>query len=1224
MLSLSARAVNSRVLRCGASTLVLGLALLQPAVAYAQDDQNTPPAKPISETTNPKAKTEPTGTPGTASPDRNAIVVTGIRAAMRTSAQIKKRADTVVDSITATDIGAFPDKSVAEALQRIPGITVDRIAAHGDVSHFSAEPSGVIVRGLPQVRSEFNGRDIFNANSSRGLSWSDVTPELLAGVDAYKNQTADMIEGGIAGSINLRTRLPFDEPGQLIQFGGHMNYNSLAKKWTPDGNAFYSNRWQTGAGEFGIMGDVAYSDLKTRNDMIQFGRATIFQAGSFPGTTDNTFKSNNFAPGTVVAPGSMTDRISDYDRKRTGIAAAAQWRSNDHRWLATAQYLRSYYSNENDEHAVTGNFFGVFGNHADFRYGPQSNGTTVLSSATQAPGASDFTFDQSGMVQSGTFAQINGWWGNPFDPLSASDSTASFGLNDQGQPMFNACYTWNGCTGPINTYGENVTSSTRYWKEHDLTQDASLNLKWDATDNLHFNLDGQYVKASVKDYDITGPEMNSFANIQLITGANGLPAMTFLPPTNVNQSQGGLSNPDNWYINDVMDHIEDSKGHEFALRGDGEYDFHTDWLDSLKFGARYSDRKQDLQWSTYNWHNVSNTWTGGCAYTYFNLDSKPATCTANGVTTTFNGYPAGFYQVQPFGAPYFGGTLGNFPFVPFDFLAAHGASGFSSDKTGVGSFVPICDRNGQHTPGGDVMPVELPNSCFTADEVGNVDEKTKAAYVMLKFGGDNLLWGRFPVRGNIGLRFVDTVDTSNGNIVFPTLSANPALCPPVALVPGGLTGSATPPTLPPGAPPGAIATFPDYCYLNGDQLAFANGGHATTTARNHFHDWLPSFNLRVDVTPNTLVRFAASRAMSRPDFGLLKNYLAVSQSMPNSGVSRDPQTGACLASALWILGPNCVPTGIKSDYTATAYNPFLKPITAWQFDVSFEHYWGNGGQFSVDLFHKSLYDYIQSGTFIQNVVNNGQTVQVIQTGPANGQGAKIDGLEVAYNTFFDFLPGWLSGFGINANYTYVKNSGVPNSNLSIVGSNGSTVSGQNGGTALAVSALEGVSKHTINLIGLYQKGKLQARLAYNWRSRFLVTPIDCCIALPIWQKPTGYLDGSIHYQVTDQFSLSLEAQNILNTTAKLEQQITDPSSPEGKIITVPESWNQSDRRIIVGFSWKMAGHHAAPPPPPPPPPPAPPPPETQTCADGTVVAATAACPVPPPPPPPAPAKPERG
>src|SRR4051794_1559377 len=363
MFGCSAR--SARILRCGASTMVLGAALLQSNMALAQTQTaQQDVATPLSGSTS----TEKTSPPS--APEKDAIIVTGQRRALRTSQQIKRNADTVVDSITATDIGAFPDKSVDEALQRVPGITVNRFAATSDTAHFSAEPSGVIIRGLPQVRSEFNGRDTFSANSSRGLSWSDVTPELLAGVDAYKNQTADMIEGGIAGSINLRTRLPFDATGQLIQIGGHANYNSLAKKWTPDGNIFYSNRWQTGAGEFGIMGDVAYSDLETRNDMVQFGRVGIFAPGALPGST-----------GTTYAPSQLTYRISDYDRKRLGIAATAQWRSNDHRWLATAQYLRSYYSNRNEEQGLVGNFFSIFGQTVRYRFQPGGG-----NSPTQAPG----------------------------------------------------------------------------------------------------------------------------------------------------------------------------------------------------------------------------------------------------------------------------------------------------------------------------------------------------------------------------------------------------------------------------------------------------------------------------------------------------------------------------------------------------------------------------------------------------------------------------------------------------------------------------------------------------------------------------------------------------------------------------------------------------------------------------------------------------------------------
>jgi iron complex outermembrane receptor protein len=100
----------------------------------------------------------------------NDVIVTGVRKALETAARKKRNADTVVDSITATDIGAFPDKSVAEALQRVPGVTVIRSAAKDDVMHYSAEPSGVVIRGLQQVRSEFNGRDTFSATSGYGLS----------------------------------------------------------------------------------------------------------------------------------------------------------------------------------------------------------------------------------------------------------------------------------------------------------------------------------------------------------------------------------------------------------------------------------------------------------------------------------------------------------------------------------------------------------------------------------------------------------------------------------------------------------------------------------------------------------------------------------------------------------------------------------------------------------------------------------------------------------------------------------------------------------------------------------------------------------------------------------------------------------------------------------------------------------------------------------------------
>ncbi|MFL6733425.1 MAG: TonB-dependent receptor, partial [Sphingomicrobium sp.] len=1045
----------SRALRAGASTLVLGAMIWSPA-AYAQDAAATTQEQadatlPLAAQTDPDSASTPKDEPG-------AIIVTGQRRALRNAQQIKRNADTVVDSITATDIGAFPDKSIAEALQRVPGVTVNRFAATGDTAHFSAEPSGVIVRGLPQVRSEFNGRDTFSANSGRGLSWSDVTPELMAGVDTYKNQTAELIEGGIAGSINLRTRVPFDATGQLFQVGANMNYNDLAKKWTPDGNVFYSNRWNTGIGEIGIMGNAALSKVTTASQGIQYGRVGIFDGVTQGGFAD--------APTWAYAPVSAAWRDNTYHRTRTGIAAAAQWKSLDDRLLLTTQYNRSVYKSHWAERAFSTTFFDIYGKDVRYRITPGLYAATPY--PTQAPGSDPFTFNDDGFISGGSFNRYAEWYGVP-------GGDVGFGTNDQGQPMFNTCYVW-GCPngGEVQRSGNIVGTASRFNENKNMTQDISANLKWEATDRLRFNFDAQHVNATVHNYDIE-VDMNSFANVN--AEFVGHPSVELLPPTMVNQSAGGLSNPNNWYINSVMDHLEESKGHENAFRADGEYDISTDWLDSVKFGGRYADRVQKVQWSTYNWHNIANTWTNftdtsgnPCPHPYFNLDS-PAGGSCPNPAVSFNGYPSGFYEVSSFGNSFHGGTIGDFAFVPNGFLRDHRADEFSADVIGAGGFIPICERNGQVTPGGDVLPVELDGSCFAPDEIADVSEKTNALYAMLKFGGDNARIGGMSVQGNIGLRYVTTKNESTGFLRYPTRQGDPDECPATPLVPGGLTGTGEPAEPPEEAPPGTVVfpAFPSFCYLTGEDLAFASGGGDESTVKVKHTHWLPSFNLRLNLTPKWLLRFAASKAMSRPDIGLMKNFVSISQSLPGGNPTDEG----------WILGPNGEAVGIDPSviYSASAYNPYLKPTTAWQYDLSLENYFANVGSFSFALFYKKFSNYIQYGTFNQNVTRNGVTRNVEVRGPANGKGAKISGFEVAYTRYFDFLPDPLNGLGIQTNFTYVKNKGVPNSNLTPVGSNGQTTNAGTAGSALNPGSLEGLSKYAYNIVGMYEKNGLNLRLA---------------------------------------------------------------------------------------------------------------------------------------------------
>jgi TonB-dependent receptor len=317
-------------------------------------------------------------------------------------------------------------------------------------------------------------------------------------------------------------------------------------------------------------------------------------------------------------------------------------------------------------------------------------------------------------------------------------------------------------------------------------------------------------------------------------------------------------------------------------------------------------------------------------------------------------------------------------------------------------------------------------------------------------------------------------------------------------------------------------------------------------------------NVRFDLSPHWLVRFAASRALSRPDIGLLKNYTQVFASLPGN----DPNDPRYIKDA----SGNVI--GVNPTFSGSGYNPRLKPTTADMFDLSLENYFAEVGQFSAGIFYKKFHDYIQYGSTLVSLTNNGVTNTVEVRGPSNGNGGKVWGVEGTYQRFFDFLPGALSGLGIQLNGTYVANHGITNSGLKT--QNGSDGGGQqqpgSAGTVLTVNSLEGLSKYSFNVVGMYEKYGLALRLAYNWRSKFLVTAVDCCTYLPAWQMAAGYLDGSIRYAVTPHVELSFQVSNILNTQVRLKQQVTDANN--GSTL-VPNSWFQNDRRFQVGVRAKF-------------------------------------------------------
>ncbi|RYD50476.1 MAG: TonB-dependent receptor, partial [Sphingomonadales bacterium] len=335
-----------------------------------------------------------------------------------------------------------------------------------------------------------------------------------------------------------------------------------------------------------------------------------------------------------------------------------------------------------------------------------------------------------------------------------------------------------------------------------------------------------------------------------------------------------------------------------------------------------------------------------------------------------------------------------------------------------------------------------------------------------------------------------------------------------------------------------------------------NGAYVPNTAKQDHVHFLPSFNLKLDFTDKLLSRFAYSKAISRPDVGLLRNFTTITRNSPNLTDRTNKDI---------IFGPDGQTiVGYNFSYRGQAGNPYLKPIEADQFDLTLEYYFGRASSFTATGFYKKFNNYIQSGTYNLNVTNNGVSRNVLVTGPQNGDGAAIKGAEFAFQTFFDFLPGFLSGFGVQANYTYVDNQGIETINLT-----NETGAGTAGGgvsydaTAVKAKALEGISEHSFNLVGMYEKGPISARVAYNWRSKYLVTAIDCCVGFPIWQDATGYLDASLRIRFMPRLEFIVQGSNLLGTDTVLKQQVDNDG------LLKPNAWFKNDRRIQAGIRFTM-------------------------------------------------------
>lgn len=283
------------------------------------------------------------------------FTVSSLRASLINAQEIKRNSVQLVDSVVAEDIGKLPDNTVADALQRVPGIQVARD---------NGEVNTVLIRGLPNLGTTLNGHEIFTG-TGRGVALQDIPAELVAGVDVYKSSGADQIEGGIAGLIDIRLRRPFDFSGFQLAGGGRaiMGENADGTSWI--GSALVSNRWKLkGGGEFGALLSVSNSRYHFKDQRVfNFLWEPVPSAG---GATTPTMQLPVTA-GSLLVPG---------DRDRPAFNLSLQWRPTSELELYS-DVLFTGYRNKREVHFFIG--FPRFGAFDSVTLNP---GTNVVSRQT--------------------------------------------------------------------------------------------------------------------------------------------------------------------------------------------------------------------------------------------------------------------------------------------------------------------------------------------------------------------------------------------------------------------------------------------------------------------------------------------------------------------------------------------------------------------------------------------------------------------------------------------------------------------------------------------------------------------------------------------------------------------------------------------------------------------------------------------------------------------------
>jgi TonB-dependent receptor len=1137
-----------RTSRLGAaSTIAIAVAGLIGAVPASAQDAVNPPQRPATPNNAPQPAVDsnqiapgdqptPQTETATAAPDAadGDIVVTGYRAALQSAISTKRESVVQVDAINAEDIADFPDTNLAESLQRLPGVSIDRDNGEG---------RGITVRGLGGDfnRTRLNGLEALatagsndagtSPNRSRSFDYNTFASELFSSLKVQKTPSAETDEGSLGATIDLQTGRPFDYKKRAFALSTEGSYQKNSGKWSPRIAGLASTRFA--GGDMGFLVSGAYS--KSENELDQYARApgqsdylyrgtqwagnenpqragfsaplgttfgtaitnpdaAAYLTGSdpaayaklYPGSPYNT--PGRFDDSLVRIPALATLQQQEVKNERLGVTASYQWQMSS-KTLLSIDGAYSRFKNRSTNNQISS--VGLNRNNTNATYNTATNSITPVNARALYPGlcvpnaGSNLVPAQDcGTQLYGTtpaFATAVDASGNRVPSILGSAAVTPGGVTPANANIFS--------TNPFNLdpydYYNNPNSVGYIPSSNRLAFRGQL-IGRPAVDVLDAN-----VTNGVADYLV-------LRNVDFRSAADQSEYTTEFKQGSINLAHeftdsfravftGGASESTNYTQGLLVEFNRmDSPGNFVYDERDGgdmpKIDFGFDaanpanWEVVKGFSAirNYQRRVKN----TYKQGKIDFDWQVndrfnlgfGASYREFGFITSLAERNNDLLNPTLKEAGASVASVSK--VVDFGQGL-NVPAGTASQFLVPTIAGFQN----LFDFTCNCVNKW-----GDWRLTTRRNG---GRENFSVTEKDTGFYFQADWNSE--VFGR-PFRGNVGTRVAITDVTSNGT----TTAGRPIV------------------------------------------------------GKNNYTDFLPSMNLVYEPVDDVIVRFAASRVMARPLLGNLSPTIT-SISVPSDGST----VGASL----------------------TVGNPKLKPFRSTNLDASFEWYFARGGLFSVALFQKDIESFPQTILFTSSLssfadaetiaaitaqfTNANQIAYLAANGPFTARqfqdapGGYLRGVEVSYQQNFTFLPWIFKNLGAQLNYTYIK------SELSYILDPGTqNAAGQQvNPQILGKGPFIGVSPQAVNATLFYETKKLRARVSGAYRkgysTQYPIAAGPCAPGLTnspanpsvagtecngplvndfVYSKSTLNVDASVSYKFTDWLSVTAEGLNLTNQT----------------------------------------------------------------------------------------------